>query len=169
VIVIKSLILLSIFVTSTALGIMLANKYKDRVTDLKQMRSALNILKTKIVYTYEPLPEIFLEISSKFTNSIGEIFKLSSSKMKEKSAGTAWKEALLETKTNMNKEDLKTIESLSKLLGKTDVDGQLSEIELLEKFIDEQIEKAEGEQRKNEKLYKSLGVIAGLAIAIILI
>lgn len=58
-IVIKSLILLSIFVTSTALGIMLANKYKDRVTDLKQMRSALNILKTKIVYTYEPLPEIF--------------------------------------------------------------------------------------------------------------
>lgn len=168
-IVIKSLILLAIFGSSTALGILLANKYKDRVSDLKQMRSALNILKTKIAYTYEPLPQIFLEIHEKFANNIGEIFKVSSTKMKEKSAGIAWNEAVFEVKTNMNKEDLKTIASLSKLLGKTDIHGQMSEIELLEKFIDEQIENAEGEQKKNEKLYKSLGVIAGLAIAIILI
>ena len=47
--------------------------------------------------------------------------------------------------------------------------GQLSEIELTEKFMATQIEKAEEEQKENEKLYKSLGVIAGLAIAIILI
>lgn len=47
--------------------------------------------------------------------------------------------------------------------------GQLSEINLTKKFIDTQIEKAEEEQKKNEKLYKSLGIIAGLAIAIILI
>ena len=150
-IVIKSLILLAIFGSSTALGILLANKYKDRVSDLKQMRSALNILKTKIAYTYEPLPQIFLEIHEKFANNIGEIFKISSAKMKEKSAGIAWNEAVFEVKTNMNKEDLKTIASLSKLLGKTDIHGQMSEIELLEKFIDEQIENAEGEQKKNEK------------------
>ncbi|MCI8519503.1 MAG: hypothetical protein HFJ51_05495 [Clostridia bacterium] len=49
------------------------------------------------------------------------------------------------------------------------MDGQLSEIELIERFIDEQIALAEEEQKKNAKLYKSLGAIAGLAIAIILI
>lgn len=47
--------------------------------------------------------------------------------------------------------------------------GQLSEIELISKFIDEQIIKAEEEQKKNEKLYKSLGIITGIGIAIILI
>ena len=47
--------------------------------------------------------------------------------------------------------------------------GQISEIELISKFIEGQIELAEEEQRKNTKLYKSLGIIAGLAIAIILI
>lgn len=47
--------------------------------------------------------------------------------------------------------------------------GQLSEISITEKFMYTQIEKAEEEQKKNEKLYKNLGIIAGLAIAIILI
>ena len=47
--------------------------------------------------------------------------------------------------------------------------GQISEIELISKFIDAQITLAEEEERKNTKLYKSLGIIAGLGIAIILI
>lgn len=69
-IIIKSIILLSILISSSILGITLANKYKDRVFELKQMRSALNMLKTKITYTYEPLPQIFIELAEKFENNI---------------------------------------------------------------------------------------------------
>ena len=47
--------------------------------------------------------------------------------------------------------------------------GQLSEIELMENFIDKQIGLAEEARMKNEKLYRSLGIITGLAIVIILI
>lgn len=99
----------------------------------------------------------------------GAIFKNASMKMKEVSAGEAWKHAIQNSKTNMTEEDLKVLENFEKMLGKTSIEGQLSEIKLLERFIDEQIEKAEEEQKKNEKLYRNLGVIAGLAIAIILI
>ena len=69
-IIIKMIILISIFLTSSSLGILFANKYKARVKDLKQVRSALNILKTKIEYTYEPLPQIFSEIACEFNNNI---------------------------------------------------------------------------------------------------
>lgn len=168
-IIVKWVILLAIFLISSLLGIMFANKYKNRVNDLKQIRRALNIFKTKIKYTYEPLPQIFMNIANEFGDEIGEIFKTASINMKEFSAGEAWKYAIQNSKTNMNEEDLKVLENLEKLLGKTNIDGQLSEIELIEKFIDVQIEKAEEEQKKNEKLYKNLGVITGLAIAIILI
>ena len=65
-IIIKTIILISILASSTILGISLANKYKTRVKDLKEIRSSLNMFKTKISYTYEPLPEIFLEIGEKF-------------------------------------------------------------------------------------------------------
>ena len=43
------------------------------------------------------------------------------------------------------------------------------EIELTLNFIDTQILKAEEERKKNEKMYRSLGTIVGLAIVIILI
>ena len=45
----------------------------------------------------------------------------------------------------------------------------MSEIEITLNFIDKQIIKAEEERKKNEKMYRSLGTIVGLAIVIILI
>ena len=53
--------------------------------------------------------------------------------------------------------------------GQTDVEGQIREINLTSNFIDTQIEKAEDECKKNEKLYRTLGTIVGIAIVIILI
>lgn len=69
-IIIKWTILLGILLLSAMLGIAIANKYKDRVKDLKEIRNTLNMLKTKIEYTYEPLPEIFSEIGNKFDSNI---------------------------------------------------------------------------------------------------
>lgn len=53
--------------------------------------------------------------------------------------------------------------------GKTDVQGQLNEINLHISFLDKQIDLAEEESKKNEKMYRTLGTIFGLAIIIILI
>ena len=52
--------------------------------------------------------------------------------------------------------------------GKTDIEGQISEIELTNTFLDIQIEKAENEKQKNQKMYKTLGTVVGLALVIIL-
>ena len=61
------------------------------------------------------------------------------------------------------------VKNLSKLLGRTDLEGQISQIELTSNFLDEQIEKAERERQKNESMYRKLGMIIGLGIVIILI
>ena len=53
--------------------------------------------------------------------------------------------------------------------GKTDLQGQLNEINLHISFLDKQIVLAEEECKKNEKMYRTLGTIFGLAIIIILI
>jgi len=74
-VIIKGIILISIFLVTSLLGIMFANKYKARVNDLKSIKSALNIFKTKIEYTYEPLPQIFSEIGTEFTEEIRKNFQ----------------------------------------------------------------------------------------------
>lgn len=166
---IKWTILFAIFFISTAIGISISDRYKNRVNDLKNIRNILNILETKIKFTYEPLPQIFEEISNEFTGEVSRIFQTAKEKMLELSAGEAWHFAIENSNTNMNEEDLNILNGLEKLLGKTDIDGQLSEINLIKEFIDVQIKKAEEEQIKNAKLYKNLGIMIGMIIVIILI
>ena len=166
---IKIILLLLLFSSSSFIGMLFSNKYKARVKELKELKNGLNIFKTKIRFTYEPIPELFKEIAPSLIKNIGDIFENASTKMKRKTAGQAWIEAVEEANTNLTKEDLSLIKGLHKLLGKTDLDGQVSEIELTSTFLDTQIEKAEKERVKNEKLYKTLGTVVGLAIVIILI
>ena len=70
---------------------------------------------------------------------------------------------------NITNEDKLALSNLGKLLGKTDILGQINQIEMTEDFLEEQIRKAEKEMDKNEKLYRTLGMILGLTIVIILI
>lgn len=154
--IIKAVILITILILSSYAGIMISAKFKNRVIELKEMKKALNIFETKIKYTYETVPDIFFEISENFIYNISNIFKNASKKMKDVTAKEAWIQAVDSSITNMTKEDLDVIKGLGKLLGKTDIEGQIKQIELTDKFIETQIQKAEKEYEKNEKLYKTL-------------
>ena len=50
--------------------------------------------------------------------------------MKELSAGEAWEKAVQTSETNLNDEDIHVLLMLSKMLGQTDVEGQISQIEI---------------------------------------
>ena len=74
-----------------------------------------------------------------------------------------------EVNHNLSNEDITILKNLSKLLGQTDVEGQISQIEVVNQFLNSQLENANEERRKNEKMYRTLGIVTGLTIAIILI
>lgn len=166
---IKCVILLLIIMTSSIIGNLYSQKFVKRVKELQEIKSALNMFRTKIKYTYEPIPDIFQEIGTKFSCNVSNIFIKASEQMNELSAGEAWKSSIDIVYSNLTKEDKDVLKSLGKMLGKTDSEGQLNEIEVTETFLDLQIEKAEHDRRKNEKLYKTLGVVAGFGFVIILI
>lgn len=167
--IIKYLILFLVFIISALIGKYISKQYIYRLKELEEIKNALNILKSKIKFTYEPLPEIFEEISKNTTINISRIFTKAKEEMNNKSASEAWENSIDEYSGNLNKEDKQVIKTLSKLLGTTDTDGQLSQIEVTESFLDEQIRQAQEEKNKNEKLYQKLGVTIGMAIVIILI
>lgn len=168
--IIKFLILLLVFASSLSIGFLIAKKYENRVKELKDMKNALNMFETKIKFTYASVPEIFEEIAKQFGEEIvGQIFRTASILMKDKSAGEAWNEGIETVNSNMTLEDKSTIKNLGKLLGKTDLEGQISEIKLVTDLLNTQIELAEIERRKNEKMYKTLGGIIGLTLVIIFV
>ena len=165
---VKIIIYALIFLTSSAIGMLISKKYDQRVNELREFKNALNIFNAKIKFTYEPIPEIFQEIANTLNSKIGKIFESSSINMKTQGAGMAWNMAIDNSTININEEDKKILKDLSKLLGLTAIEGQLNQIELTTSFLDEQIKKAEKERSKNEKMFKILGMIVGLAIVIIL-
>lgn len=166
---IKVFILFCVFVACLKAGKIIAKRYSNRVVELKEMKNALNMFLTKIRFTYESVPECFDEIGYKMDGSIGKIFKTASENMRHDTAGNAWEEAIEKIETSFTKEDKGIIKNLGRTLGQTDLEGQVSEIKLVQDFLNTQIELAEKEKDKNEKMYKTLGGVIGIAIGIILI
>ena len=165
---IKYILIFFVFLAFTYIGNTYAKKYVSRVKELEKMQNLLNIFKSKIKFTGLTIQEIFNQIYDDNKDVVGDIFKRASLNMENMSAKDGWEKAIEESqdKLSLNKEDFTTIEILGKMLGNTDVEGQVSQIELTEKLIEDQIENA---KQKNTKLYKTLGVTVGLTAVILLL
>ena len=149
------------------LGELKAKTYENRVLELNKFQNSLVMFKSKLEFTYETIKEVFLEISQIIYENKNNIFINTLKNNKE--IYVSWTEAIDNEKNNFTCEDKEIIKMFGKLLGKTDIKGQLSQIELTQKLIEKQIEKAECEKDKNSKLYKTVGIISGMAICIILV
>lgn len=113
---IKYCMLFCVFVSSALVGKYVAQKYKYRLEELEEIKNALNIFKSKIRFTYEPIPEIFEQISQKSCKNVSNLFNKVNEKMKKESSSVAWEMCVEEFSGNLNKEDKQAIKSLSKLL-----------------------------------------------------
>lgn len=165
-IIIKYISLFGVFIISTYLGICKSKEYENRVKSLTQFKSALIMFKTKLKFTYEPIRTIFKDISKTIYDEKDNIFQNVIEEDEE--IYSSWRKAV-SAERNFTKEDRKIIETIGKLLGKTDLDGQVNEIELGLNLVEKQLLEAENEKNKNMKLYRTMGIVLGIGICIILI
>lgn len=164
---IKFINLISIFIICSYIGYIKAKSFENRVIELNKFQNALVMFKSKIEFTYEPINSIFSDISKVIYLNEENIFLKTINC--EQEIYLSWIKSINETKNNLIKEDKDIIKMFGKMLGKTDIQGQVNEILLTQSLIEKQIEKAEQEKNKNMKLYKTMGVICGMGICIILI
>lgn len=164
-------LLIILFFTSAIIGILISKKYSNRLNILKNLKNALNMFEVKVNFSFETIPEIFNEISRKIDGPAGKMFSDTVKNIEQKNmiAGEAWEKAVESNSGSLKKDDLECIKTLGKLLGKTDIEGQINQIELVSTFLESQINEANEDKHKNEKMYQKLGVIIGLMLIIVLI
>ena len=114
--IIKYCMLFLVFIISALIGKYISQKYRYRLEELEELKNALNIFKSKIKFTYEPIPEIFGEISKNTNYNISKLFKQATENMQNETAALAWETAINKFSGNLNKEDKQAIKTLSKLL-----------------------------------------------------
>lgn len=160
-IIVKGTLIILIIVLCSLIGNLKAKSFEKRYLELKKFKSGLGIFKSKLEFTYEPVSEIFRDISKLVYEDKDNIFK----RFLE---NENWNLSV-DLQENFLNEDKEVAKGLGKLLGKLDKDGQLNEINLVDEFIDRQIENSYEIKQKNEKLYRVLGRSVGIAIAIIFV
>ena len=163
--------LFGIVAGSTSIGFIISKGYSERLDELNAFNTLINILQNTIKFTKLPLKDIFEQIGNiTIKTRVKNIFINCSQKIKDTTLENAWKQAIDEEMhyLNMKNEDFDVIETLGNTLGKTDIDGQMNELNQFKERLNIQIKQAEEEKRKNSKMFKSLGTIAGLILVIIL-
>ena len=170
----KIVILFIITGLSTYLGIIISDRFKKRVIQLKEVQKSIMHLENEILFNNTNLPEALFMIGKKVNSPISEILiKVADKLLKGLSDNImdAFKEEYLYEKENLFllKDDYNVIDDFLQSLGDTNLENQEKVFKLINKRISLSIVDAEEESKKNSKVYKSLGFCIGSMIAIFLI
>lgn len=139
-----------------------------RRNSLIKIRMALSILETEIVFSSYHLKEVFKRISR--ISDMEKLFMSVAENMEDMGIGNAWQYAVDKNRKEMGlkKEDAEILKTLSTRLGMSDREQQVKNIRHTDALILKALTEAEEEYKKSAKLYRSMGVLGGLFLIILM-
>lgn len=152
-------------------GFWLAAQYGMRLRVLEQLRQMIFLLKGQILYANAPLGEAFETVGRRTEGALAELF-LNSAKRIQLQQGESfakiWREEVEKT-FSIEKADRQMVVSLGEHLGFLDRQMQERTILLYLEQLDLKLEELRSHKQERCRLYRSLGVMGGLFVAILLI
>lgn len=157
----------------TICGLTIANNYRQRSLELRNLRSVLNLLETEIVYTATPLPFALEKIAKHAISPINKLFDNARNQLISGNgitADEAWQEAInsFQLFCCLAEEDIGIIRSFGAGLGCSDKTEQLKNIQLTKELLKQQEIKAEMNRNQHERLWRTMGVLVGLGIVLLI-
>jgi len=163
-----------ILLAGTAFGFLQASRYERRPKELRHLGNALLTLETEIVYGVSPLPEAMSRIASSVPKPVSLLFADASARMREtaaeRTAADSWSEAIHAVWPRLSLADSEkaSLLALAPTLGLTDRDDQAKHLRLAAAQLRTEEETAREEQRRYEKMWKSLGALSAALVVILM-
>ena len=167
------LIGISFIIFSTAsVGLRFAHAVKQRCDVIGQLILALRMLKSELLTHGTPFPEAFGVIAASSQGSTAEFFA-SAAKTMAKKRWISPSDSLLLAEVHLvdlPEEDpvRKIVREFSLGIGKFDLDGQVKSIDNTLSRLEFVLHTAEQDKSVRCRIYRSLGLCTGLALAILL-
>lgn len=168
----EMLTMLLAFGACTLVGQLSAAKLKNRMEGLEQMSLAVYQLGLMIRYVSCPLAQATARVGQRLDNAF---FIALSGRLKENRAcQEAWEDTMSEARDKdarfaaLTARDREILSVLAAELGRSDGKTQQQQIELAHKELSVQVEEAKEHWIRKGQVYKTLGLMGGLAAAIIL-
>ncbi len=170
----KLLFALCIFGTSSIIGFSYGQVFTLRYENLLYLEQCIKILETEIVFATSPLPEALSNVARKGKARVSFVFEEIKKDLISNRRDSIYEsflaiEKILYENFHFKKEDVEIFISLGRVLGSSDRLDQAKIFRLILNQIEGQIGEAKEEKNQNEKLYRSLGIITGIGIVILLL
>lgn len=160
--------------SSTGMGFFFSNEMRCRIENLKELRKLIGLLRGDIRYANTPLPEAIGSITRRQNGNFNNFFNDVGTKLRELSGHTfseIWKEAVQKEliDTSLSKKDKLHIIQFGESLGYLDKDMQMNTIDLFISQLEDEIKELSKTVKEKAYLYKTLGIMGGVFIIIIMI
>lgn len=169
----KIILYLNIFLISSCIGFLYGGKYSLRLKGLVSIHEALRLLQTEVIVFANPLPYAIENISRRVSREFGEVLLSLKKQLELNQSGDVYTAFLqispeLKVKYCFRDEDVDAFLSIGKIIGKSTRSDQEQQFGHIQDELELLITEAREEKKRNEKMYRSLGVLTGLGMIIIL-
>lgn len=160
--------------SSSGMGFLFANEIRRRVEDLRSAKTIALLLRGDIRYAHTALPEALENVAKRHEGRLSPFLKYVAKELHKfdgKSFQQIWKEAIeLELKhTSLSKKDKDGLLQLGEQLGYLDKDMQLNHIDWYINQVEDDMKEITADSKDKMRLYRSLGVLFGILVTILLL
>ncbi|WNR42564.1 stage III sporulation protein SpoIIIAB [Paenibacillus roseipurpureus] len=162
-----------IFGAATLYGFLQAAHYVRRPKQIRGLINALGRLETEIAYALTPLPEAFSSVSKQVGEPLASLFRNVSERLQISNGASLrelWQDVVKEVwvRTSMRQPEQEVMLQLGPNLGLSDQSDQIKHLRLAISQLQSEETDARDDQQRYEKMWKSLGVLIGALIVILM-
>ena len=160
--------------SSSGMGFLLANEIKKRIEDLKSAKRVAILLRGDIRYSHTALPEALENVAKRHEGRLSPFLKKVALALHEyngESFTKIWKRAMEEElkNTSLSKKDKITLSQFGEQLGYLDKDMQMNHIDWYIAQVEEDMMEVASDSKDKMRLYRSLGVLFGILVTILIL
>jgi stage III sporulation protein AB len=163
-----------ILIASTWAGFLLAGNLRERPRQIRELRSCLALLQTEINYGVRPLADALSRIAETAGGALARILEKGSKNLLSMDGESTYQclhRAIEEEwrHTALSKTEKEILLKLCHVLGNSSRADQLHHLQLAATRLEMEESKARSEQERYEKMYKTMGILTGALLVILLI
>jgi stage III sporulation protein AB len=162
-----------ILFAGTMFGFYQALQLSRRPRQIRQLVQALQRLETEILYGFTPLPDALRSVSRQLVLPLSHMFRSAADQLSNhsgRSTEESWQFAI-ETNwqhTSMKSTEQEAFQQLGLTLGMTDREDQIKHLRLTVSQLQAEELTAWEEQKRYEKMWKSLGLLSAALVVILM-
>lgn len=162
-----------ILLAGTLFGFYQALLLARRPRQIADLIRSLQRLETEILFGFTPLPEALVLTAGAGQGPVSALFRAAGDELSQsggRSVQQIWQSVITGhwRSTSMKPQERDTLLQLGTTLGLTDRDDQIKHIRLTVKQLEGEERIARDEQQRYERMWKSLGVLMGLLVVILM-